>query len=76
MSYQPTPADIEIVERAAQSIDEEALLLRISHTKPPAHSEWGEDLGAQEAYGELKLQVGALYSLADRMRGTPPGKML
>lgn len=68
MAYTSTPDDIEAVERAAQSLDEEALLLRQTHTLPPAFTDWGGDIDAQTSYEAMKAQVGKLYALAERMR--------
>lgn len=69
MAYVTTPDDIEAIERAAQTLDEEALALRHTHTMPPAFTDWGDDIDAQTHYEAMKAQVAKLYALAERMRG-------
>ncbi len=68
MAYLPTAADVEIVEQAAPTLDEEALMLRQSHCAPPSFTDWGDDHDAKESHDLMKMQVQSLYALAERMK--------
>lgn len=68
MSTPITPNDIEAIEAAAQILDEEALALRMCHTPAPLHDNWGEEVGALNAWVRMKRAVTDLYNLAERAR--------
>ena len=63
-----TLADIELVTDAAILLDEEALVLRQCHCKPPAYTDWEGDNNAQASHDRMKALVEQLHDLADRLR--------
>jgi hypothetical protein len=76
MSAPLTLAAVEALRAAAQVLDEEALMLRRCHTKPPNHDDWAGDIGAQESHDELRAHASAVYDIADQIEiqlPTTPG---
>ena len=66
-----TAADIETIEAAAALLDGEALMLRHCSTHGPDHTDFGDDIAAEESYNEMQASVAALYALAERLKEVP-----
>ncbi len=62
------PADIELIEQAAQILDEESGLLRHCHTGAVL-GEWPEgEEATQQLYADWKTLATRLYDLAERIK--------